>query len=326
MTCQEILDTQSNDPTLIVNDDNTNKSKSNSNSNDNNSNKVSEEKKDGATQQSYGIDVWIDDLAITKEINNIENNSFSNFNIDKINWGNEKFHYFDLNNIELTVQYIFILDCLNFCFWPLEEYEYHHLAGGLKHALLNDKTKSIFNCKNLLNLDSDTLKSWLLSVFDNKKKENSNANENTNKDKNKDNDKDKDKDKDKSENKNVQKCKDIEIPLLEERVRLLREAARVLERDFDGKVINVVKSCNNSAVLLVGIMIHKFRGFADHNTCYWNGKQVFFYKRAQIFVADLYAAFQGKNIGKFDDIEQLTCFADYRVPQLLQSMGIIKLS
>jgi hypothetical protein len=37
--------------------------------------------------------------------------------------------------------------------------------------------------------------------------------------------------------------------------------------------------------------------------------QLFFYKRAQIFVGDLYGAFAGQGLGHFHDINQLTMFA-----------------
>lgn len=37
--------------------------------------------------------------------------------------------------------------------------------------------------------------------------------------------------------------------------------------------------------------------------------QVFFYKRAQIFIGDLYGAFGGQGLGHFHDIGQLTMFA-----------------
>ena len=36
--------------------------------------------------------------------------------IPKIEWDFEGIHYFD--NGPLTVQYLFVLDTLNFCFWP----------------------------------------------------------------------------------------------------------------------------------------------------------------------------------------------------------------
>ncbi|PRQ48161.1 uncharacterized protein LOC133721724 [Rosa rugosa] len=58
--------------------------------------------------------------------------------IPKVNWDFEGIHYFD--NGPLTVQYLFVLDALNFCFWPDEDLNYDNLAAGLKEALLNDKS------------------------------------------------------------------------------------------------------------------------------------------------------------------------------------------
>lgn len=46
-------------------------------------------------------------------------------------------------------------------------------------------------------------------------------------------------------------------------------------------------------------------------------------KRAQILVADLWACFEGSSWGFFHDIDMLTMFADYRVPQVLLSMGLL---
>jgi hypothetical protein len=43
---------------------------------------------------------------------------------------------------------------------------------------------------------------------------------------------------------------------------------------------------------------------------------VYIYKRVQILVADLWACFEGKSYGQFDDIDKVTMFADYRVPQV----------
>jgi hypothetical protein len=54
--------------------------------------------------------------------------------------------------------------------------------------------------------------------------------------------------------------------------------------------------------------------------------QLFFYKRAQIFVGDVYGAFGGKGLGCFADIDQLTMFADYRVPVVLRLMGLLQYS
>jgi hypothetical protein len=46
-------------------------------------------------------------------------------------------------------------------------------------------------------------------------------------------------------------------------------------------------------------------------------------KRAQIFVADIWACFEGKSYGEFRDIDKITMFADYRVPQILSTLGAL---
>lgn len=58
----------------------------------------------------------------------------------------------------------------------------------------------------------------------------------------------------------------------------------------------------------------------------YKGRQVFLYKRAQIFAADLSGAFQGQGYGEFKDISSLTIMADYVVPAVLQQLGILKYS
>jgi hypothetical protein len=49
-------------------------------------------------------------------------------------------------------------------------------------------------------------------------------------------------------------------------------------------------------------------------------------KRAQILVADLYGAFEGESYGEFSDIESLTMFPDYRVPQYLHHVQVLEYS
>lgn len=46
-------------------------------------------------------------------------------------------------------------------------------------------------------------------------------------------------------------------------------------------------------------------------------------KRAQILVADMWACFNGESWGEFRDIDKITIFADYRIPQILSSLGCI---
>lgn len=56
------------------------------------------------------------------------------------------------------------------------------------------------------------------------------------------------------------------------------------------------------------------------------GHQVCFYKRAQIFVADVWGAFGGQGAGAFSDVGALTMFADYRVPAQLRTMDLLEYS
>lgn len=49
-----------------------------------------------------------------------------------------------------------------------------------------------------------------------------------------------------------------------------------------------------------------------------------FLKRAQICVADLYHAFDGQQWGTLADFEQLTIFADYKLPQVLRHYHVLE--
>jgi len=51
-----------------------------------------------------------------------------------------------------------------------------------------------------------------------------------------------------------------------------------------------------------------------------------FYKRAQILVGDVWACCGGTGYGAFSDIDALTAFADYRVPQLLVWFEVLQYS
>ena len=115
-----------------------------------------------------------------------------------------------------------------------------------------------------------------------------------------------------------------EIPLLSKRVEHLQEAGKILSEQYNNSVANLVLECNNSARTLMNKIVQLFLSFRDEGN--FENQKVAFYKRAQIFVADVWACFEGRGYGKFDDIGSLTMFADYRVPQALQFLGILKYS
>lgn len=114
----------------------------------------------------------------------------------------------------------------------------------------------------------------------------------------------------------------IEIPLLNERVAVMQEAGKVLLEKFEGRVTNILKLANGSALKLVDILTTEFRSFDDQ--CKFLDRNVYFFKRAQIFVADVWACFEGQSFGYFPDIDDITMFADYRVPQALLYLGALE--
>ena len=62
-----------------------------------------------------------------------------------------------------------------------------------------------------------------------------------------------------------------------------------------------------SAVELVNLLVDRFPQFRDE--AYSERRNLRFYKRAQIFVADLWACFEGTSFGTFADIDKITMFA-----------------
>ncbi|KAK4964625.1 hypothetical protein LTR66_012259 [Elasticomyces elasticus] len=114
---------------------------------------------------------------------------------------------------------------------------------------------------------------------------------------------------------------DGQIPLLVERLDCLQEAGRVLEANYDSSILSLIESANKTAGSLVNLLARDFPCFRDEHR--FEGKKVRFLKRAQIFVADLWAAFNGEGYGEFMDIHELTMFADYRVPQILHTLGVL---
>jgi hypothetical protein len=112
-----------------------------------------------------------------------------------------------------------------------------------------------------------------------------------------------------------------EIPMFAERLANLREAGDILESCFDGDVLQLVGATQGSGVRAVLQVVAAFPSFRDEAS--YRGRTIHFWKRAQILVADLYHAFSGKGWGAFFDIDRLTAFADYKLPQVLRCLGVI---
>lgn len=112
------------------------------------------------------------------------------------------------------------------------------------------------------------------------------------------------------------------LPMLEERCRVLNEAGKNLSYYFDGQIANLLeraRGCANDALALLLQYFPSFRDIAQHNS-----RSVYFLKRAQIFISDLHLVFGGEGPGRFEDMETLTAFADYKLPQLLRHAGVLE--
>ncbi|XP_041042569.1 queuosine salvage protein isoform X2 [Carcharodon carcharias] len=117
---------------------------------------------------------------------------------------------------------------------------------------------------------------------------------------------------------------DVPMPLIEERLKVLKEAGNILLEKFDGSFLNCIKKSENSAQKLLRLVVDNFPSYRDETT--FQGKKVAFYKRAQILIADIWGLLEGKGDGVFHDMASLTMFADYRVPQALVYLGAMKYS
>lgn len=72
------------------------------------------------------------------------------------------------------------------------------------------------------------------------------------------------------------------------------------------------------------MIVNNFPCFRDEAV--YKGRHVAFYKRAQILVGDIWACYKNEGTDLFKDIEEITMFADYRVPQSLIYFGVLEYS
>lgn len=231
---------------------------------------------------THATEVQIDEAALSKFVSELKAKA-----ITYQPWSESHFPP-ESTDFETLLRYIFVIDTLNFCFWPNSPFEYCDLAKNLHNTLVHN---SDFFC-----IDS------LCAMTPERLRE------------------------------NVFKA---DFCLLAERARMIREVFTVIKDNYAGKCAEFVKQCGKDAVRLVKMIVDSFCCFRDH--AIYEGCQVFFYKRAQILVSDLhlaYADLRGKNrtaensVLDFtaESICQLTMFADYRVPQILRSLGVLKYS
>jgi len=117
---------------------------------------------------------------------------------------------------------------------------------------------------------------------------------------------------------------DITVPEVAELMslfaRALNDLGAFLSDRFGGDPTGPVSAAAGSAARLAELL-SKMPLYRDVST--YDGFDVPLYKRAQLTSADLAAAFDGEGHGHFDDLAELTIFADNLVPHVLRRLGVL---
>lgn len=113
-----------------------------------------------------------------------------------------------------------------------------------------------------------------------------------------------------------------ELLFLKKRWEILRSVAKVILEKYNGDAVNFLSSGSKDIPKLLNHIVRELPSFDD--TMDYKGEKIYFWKRAQLLINDIYIAFGGKGIGKFNNMTYLTAFADYRLPQILRFWGVLR--
>jgi hypothetical protein len=196
---------------------------------------------------------------------------------------NYEHHFFD--GTEKTVSYLFLLDALNFSFWGEPKWRVKHIKGNVDGywALAASLKHAAQSDPRFLDADF-----WATISPDSLNR--------------------------------VLKG-NVEIPMFIERWRNVQELGCVLHQHYGGSAARLVEQANGDAARLASLVAENFSSFRD--TSIYRDRAVHFFKRAQILAGDLYGSFSGSKWGAFRNLQDLTAFADYKLPQLLRAWGIL---
>ena len=113
------------------------------------------------------------------------------------------------------------------------------------------------------------------------------------------------------------------IQFLKKRRQITKKISAYILKKY-GSAENFILSANHKLSVLVPKIANELYSFKDETSL--NKKKVYILKRAQILAIDILGTFNNKGAGYFTDPEYATAFADYKVPQILHTLGIIEYS
>jgi hypothetical protein len=120
------------------------------------------------------------------------------------------------------------------------------------------------------------------------------------------------------------------IPLLEDRVRILRSVGTRLTEAYDGRFRTLVTEASpylfDDGDGIVDRLVAGFPSFDDSSVVTTAGEQqtIHFHKRAQLAPAMAYGRFHGTEAFDIRDPGSFTVFADYNLPNVLRGLGVLE--
>lgn len=112
----------------------------------------------------------------------------------------------------------------------------------------------------------------------------------------------------------------VEIPLLEERYKIVNGIAKIVNAKMNGNFYDHIKEMNTDQQIFETILSN-FSSFEDTRS--YNGQTIYFYKLAQLLTSDILHVIETKEKVKVDYSNLVGC-ADYKIPQVMQAFEILE--
>lgn len=119
------------------------------------------------------------------------------------------------------------------------------------------------------------------------------------------------------------------IPLLGERHRILNEVGDNLVEHFDGSFSTFIRDSENCLYNgrngILENLVEAFPSFRDtaEIATEKGSERIYFLKQAQLATAVLFGRSEGSSMFEIEDPHEFTIFADYNIPNILRSFGIL---
>ncbi len=116
----------------------------------------------------------------------------------------------------------------------------------------------------------------------------------------------------------------IRMPMLDEKLNVLRQVGTVLAEKYGGRFHKFVQSCPprlyDAGSGIIERLVKEFPRFNDVSQ--FDGHEIKFYKLAQLGIWMMYSTLHKKGQFRLDDPGKMTAFADYIVPVALRLLGV----